>query len=346
MFEISGIAFDAKTSLKKEGALRVDTEGLCTLDDTKQRAVLFTDIKISPRLGDSTRFLTLPGGQLFETDSNDLVDDLIAQFGEYNPSQPRKLLYLPVLVLVLVMSWLAIHQGLPSIAHNVAMSLPQEMVVEHGRTAFESIDEVHFTETELSEERQEHLQLLFQDVLPTNSTMPYKLHIRESEEFGANAFALPSGDIIVTGDLIALTENNKEFQAVMLHEIAHVEKRHAVRSAVQTSALLLCVVAVSGDIASLSTVLLGMPAILLDSNYSRRMELEADEYVLEYLKEKGEDPMVFASIFEKIVEDHKYRAVDEGIVSEKELEDMEGGYFSSHPPSEERLEKFRQAAER
>ncbi len=46
---------------------------------------------------------------------------------------------------------------------------------------------------------------------------------------GANAFALPSGIVVMTDELVELAKTDDELVAVLAHEIGHVRGRHALR---------------------------------------------------------------------------------------------------------------------
>lgn len=59
----------------------------------------------------------------------------------------------------------------------------------------------------------------------------YRLLFRRGGRVGADAFALPSGAIIVTDELIALAKHEYEVVAVLAHEIGHVRNRHGLRHA-------------------------------------------------------------------------------------------------------------------
>ena len=55
------------------------------------------------------------------------------------------------------------------------------------------------------------------------------LLFRDGGKFGANAFALPSGKIIVTDQLASLL-NDEQIVGVLAHELGHVVYRHGMRA--------------------------------------------------------------------------------------------------------------------
>ncbi|MFC3152862.1 M48 family metallopeptidase [Litoribrevibacter euphylliae] len=332
---INGLYLDVKTASKREMALSVDDQGMVSVPTT-QRKIDFRQLEISPRIKDSTRFITFPGGVLFETEDNDQVDRLVAQFPAQSKAfsiEPSLMLRLAILVLVLLLSWAGIRYGIPKVSYETAMLVSPETLVHQGKAAFEGFDEDYFEESTLSKERQDELQSLFNELVPDEGGMyDFRLHLRSSKMLGANAFAMPSGDIVLTDELVKLAENDHEIRSVLLHEIAHVELRHGTQSLIQTSALVLAVVVFTGDITSVNALLLATPALLLNSGYSRRFEEEADQFSLDHMRLMDIDPIHFATMMEKLKEAHG------------ESEEEHSKYWSSHPSSDDRIEKFEKAS--
>ena len=77
---------------------------------------------------------------------------------------------------------------------------------------------------------------------------------------GANAFALPGGDIVVTDALVKLVGEGDGLTGVLAHEAGHVEYRHGLRQVIQSSAIGATAALLFGDV---STILSGVPAALL-----------------------------------------------------------------------------------
>jgi Zn-dependent protease with chaperone function len=122
-----------------------------------------------------------------------------------------------------------------------------------------------------------------------------------------DAFALPSGTLVVTDELAALVTDelaalvtDDEVVAVLGHELGHVERRHVPRQFSQSSVVGLVTGWLFGDI---SGVLAGLPAALLDANYSRAFEAEADHYAAAMLLDNGTSPALLATALEKIAAD-------------------------------------------
>lgn len=334
--QVDGLYFDRKQAARIPTQLLIDDTGCASLAIKLGKPVQFSSIQVSDRIGDSTRFLTLPNDELFETDNNDAIDRLLARYGSSTKQSAVEFKYffhVTALVFVLLSSWSFIHYGIPAASYKVAMMTPADMLIEEGQSAFKRLDENHFSVSEIDEKRQAEITQKFNELLPEgHQQYAYQLHFRSAEEIGANAFALPSGDVVVTDGLINLAQNDDEIVSILLHEIAHVELRHTVQSVVQTSTLLLGVVVLTGDITSLSTILFAIPALLLDTGYSRRMEEQADTYSLDHMTVLNIDPIHFANIMLKISDSHK------------KIAESESSYWSSHPPTNERIGKFKVAS--
>jgi Zn-dependent protease with chaperone function len=333
MARINGLLFDGNSVSKQSAYLETEDDGTTRISTAPSKRFQFSNIVISNRAGNSTRFLTLPNGWLFESDQNDDIDALINHFGSKDPLSKKSepwLTRLAVLGIALLIAWGIIHFGVPGLAKKVAFAVPTETLVNMGKSSLKKMDKDHFQKTTVPSLRQKSIQKVFNKLLPEDKKgFSYKLHFRNAPEIGANAFALPSGDIIITDELVKLTEQDEELQGVLLHEIGHVELRHGIQSTAQTSILALVVIAISGDINSASTLLAAIPALLLNAGYTRNMEWDADGYALDKIKQQQLDPSLFADMMEKITNSSKT---------------THSKYWSTHPHSVKRIERIRAMA--
>jgi predicted Zn-dependent protease len=154
-------------------------------------------------------------------------------------------------------------------------------------------------------------------------TAPHRLEFRASPVIGPNAFALPSGIIVVTDELVKLSRNDREVLAVLAHELGHVRYRHTMRHLLQGSATALIIAGVTGDIASTTSLAAAAPALLLQTKYSRDYEREADRYAIELLQKAGIGPSHFAAILARM----ENKPGKPGALPT---------FLSSHPPTQER----------
>ena len=248
------------------------------------------------------------------------------------------------MVLILLFAYF---QGIPWAADRMAARVPPAWEQKLGDQALEGLDKQLFKPTALTEERQQEAREIFAKLVPADARMPLKLVFRNSPEVGPNAFALPNGTVVVTDALIyqiagtgsGLTgELADQLAGVLAHEIGHVQGRHAMRRIVQGSMTGALSWGLFGDF---SAVAAGAPAMLLQLEYSRAMETEADGYAIVLLKQKGISPAALADLFESLEARHK-RTPQSGMPAwMRHATD----YMSTHPGSEARITRLRQAAQ-
>jgi len=143
----------------------------------------------------------------------------------------------------------------------------------------------------------------------------YSFKLIESPEF--NACALPGGKVFITSSLFNSLENDEELEAIIAHEIAHVESRHALKSykmrctAAETQAALAIFIGVAAGAyassdnynaaAAASAVgLIGLSAIdIYYKGYNKEYEKEADLLAMLYFDENRKNRSNLKNIFKK-----------------------------------------------
>jgi predicted Zn-dependent protease len=160
------------------------------------------------------------------------------------------------------------------------------------------------------------------------SATPYRIEFRAAPEPGANAFALPSGVIVITDDLLKLAEDDREILGLVAHECGHVQGRHALRSVLQNSAVFVVIALITGDVSSTTGFAGALPAFLLQNKFSREFECEADRHAVTMLRATGNDPAFLAHMLERLSKAH----AESG---SKAL-----GYLQTHPSTPERIESI------
>ena len=144
-----------------------------------------------------------------------------------------------------------------------------------------------------------------------------------------NAFALPGGNIFVNMGLLRLCTNTVEVAGVLAHEIAHVTRRHGLRTMISTIGPARAMQTVLGDKHGFLTTLAGSSHLLVGQSFSRDFEREADE--------GGYDLLVAASL--------DPRGLENGLKRLQQVEGMLGDdhgslALQSHPPTPERIERL------
>ena len=248
---------------------------------------------LAPPLGKAGRVLKLPNGACCETNDVEAFTKLEAMSNKgrglrfVHRLESHWQLALGCLVGLFVSVGAFTVYGVPFLATQAAYATPLEVAEVMSNKSFDLLDKEVFESSELDAERIANLQTQFKTLTAELGTQPnYELVFRRGGFIGANAFALPSGLIVVTDELVELAQSDREILSVLAHEVAHVEKRHGLRSLYQGAGVFLIVSVLVGDVASVTSIAASLPAILIESGYSRAFEREADEVAGRYLHGK------------------------------------------------------------
>jgi Zn-dependent protease with chaperone function len=230
-----------------------------------------------------------------------------------------------VVAAIILTFWL----GIPWLAGIVAQQVPMQWEKDLAGGTLSELAGMGFKATEVPAQEQARLQILFADVAKrTTYRLPITLEFRSWDQ--PNALAIPGGVVVITDQMLDLMQSDDEFTAVMAHEVGHLEYRHGVRTVLQNSSSMLVLSLLVGDVSGLSVLAAAMPALLVNSAYSRDFEREADQYAFTTLRAMGKSPRAFADVMGRL----------------EAASDTAGGmpYFSSHPPTSERIEAAERAA--
>ena len=162
----------------------------------------------------------------------------------------------------------------------------------------------------------------------SDSKIPFTIKVIDSDEI--NAMSLPGGFFYVNTGLILAADDESELAAVMGHEIAHVTARHAAEQ--QGKASLINILSLPASIFTggiVGAVVQNSAAFLIPVaflKFSRGAEEEADWLGLQYMYAAGYDPGAAVSFFEKLE-------------ARESAKKKVSSLFSSHPPTESRVEK-------
>ncbi len=328
---IPGKYFDGTSSKGANASLALGADGIARLYGLQPRVEApLSEIEISDRVGNIARRLKFPGGGVFESTENDAIDEALESLdlkpgaGWLHKLESRWRLVLGSLAAVALVSVAFVHWGIPALAKQVARVLPPEMDRSIGMGTLETFDSMMFDPSELPADRRAALTRRFDDMTgPLNDGHIYRLEFRKAETIGANAFALPSGIVVVTDELVDMARSDDEIVAVLAHEIGHVRGRHALRQILQAAGVSALAVAVLGDLGSVSGILSAAPA-LLTAKHSRDFEREADVFAKQWLRDNRIAESNFDAILCRMTGSHGPK--DQDVVD----------YFSSHPATDER----------
>lgn len=220
---------------------------------------------------------------------------------------------------------------LPGIAWKVAVDMPQSWRRTMTIQSIDTMEDMGFLdESGLSIEEHERVQEIFYEAIDlagvTDSEYEYELSVYESSRIGANAFAFPSGLIVATDEFVELCETDDQILAVFLHEITHVEQQHGIRALVQQGGVFVVSSILLGDVSGAISLAEGLPALLMNSQYSQRFELECDTFAAEVLERSGIGAVAMKDIL---------------ILLHKDAPDVPiAAYLSSHPSLQKRVENI------
>ena len=297
--------------------------------------VALEEIKIESRLGNTPRVLEFPNGVRCKSHENNKIDQLLLDFNidksKTDKIERSKLLTLVSLFLTIAFVWFMLTTGANYTANFLANILPQTTLDKMSRVTLEQLEENILKPSKLTKHQKGIIQADFDKLV--DGDRHYKLHFRSAPQIGANAFALPSGDIVLTDQLVALSRDNdfRDILGVLAHEKGHVVHKHSLRMAIKTGLASVIIGYITGDI---SVVASTIPTVLINSSYSREFEHEADENAVKELKRLGVSTIYIANLFEALEKKSKSRESNTTL----------GSLFASHPLTSERIEYFKSHA--
>ena len=332
---IDALLYDGKSSKEHEVVVEF-TFGRRVLIASHQIDVALDEVKIESRLGNTPRVLNFPNGVRCKSQDNDKIDQLLRDF-DISKSKAYRIesswaLSLGAVLITIGFVWFMLTGGASYTANAIATILPQSTLDEVSAMTLSKLEESYLDDSNLSEETRGILQEHFDRL--THGEKRYHLHFHSAPEMGANAFALPSGDVVLTDELVALSRDSeyRDILGVLAHEKGHVVHKHSLRMAIKTGIAGVIIGYVTGDISVIAT---SIPTILINSSYSREFEHEADVYAVEALREMNVSTIYIAELFESLAKEHHELDQNSTLI----------GLVSSHPLTSERIDFFNSNAE-
>lgn len=233
--------------------------------------------------------------------------------------------------------WMMVFKVIPAAASISVAFLPDAVAEQSGEQTLAILDRFYMEPSEVSEAQQAQIRQQWHQALDALNIPRenYRLNFR-SWDMGANAMALPNGDVILTDDIVGLMADHPEqLTAVMLHEIGHVEHQHSMKMLAQATATSMLFALMFGDIEGAGEMILGAGTSLMQSAFSRDMEREADAFAYSQLHKLGQSPSDFADAMSSLMHSHGRTE------SDSEDDNALGNYLSSHPAIQERINAAR-----
>ena len=319
----------------------------------------FDDCDVQAKLGNAKRIIDLSNGgrlEALEISALELVkvskSSTIGRALHYLENHLAWVLL--ALVLTVLAGWGFLQFGVPKLAEIVVKATPVSMEIKLGKQVLEGLDSKYsyFSASKTAPARQASISNALKDLCAKTGNCPnYQLTFRDGGIIGANAFALPGGVMVVTDGLVTLAKNDTEIVAVLAHELGHVQQRHAFRQSIQGVLSGLIIAAITGDVSSVAS---GLPAVLMQMQYSREHELAADRFALAALQKACLPPRAFADILQRlenqaglISADDKTKQKRTEAPQNKPAKTQNNSAFNtmlaSHPDTQRRIQPFLQA---
>jgi predicted Zn-dependent protease len=164
----------------------------------------------------------------------------------------------------------------------------------------------------------------------------YKFFLIDS--FDVNAFAAPGGYIYFNRGLFIQLKTEAQLAAVLGHEVGHIAGRHHERGKAKRGGgtfltILTALMTGSGDAMQAADLLSQVSTY----GHQRELEMEADEYGLEYLSKAGYDPAAMVEVIEILRSNRRF--VGEIANAEGKTPGTYHGVYATHPRDDQRLRR-------
>lgn len=324
---LTGRYFDGHSSRLHRVTLTVSGD-TATLSGDVERSCPLRELRVSERSTHAVRKVTFPDEACFEPDDRAAFDALLDATGHRDGVVVRMqrnwrtvLATFAGTVAVLVPGYLV---GLPLAADYIAQAMPASVERKMGQGLLELMDQRMLQPSELEAARRQRLAASFARLRAPHAGAPsYQLQFRKSN-IGPNAFAMPSGDIVLTDELVHALPDDGAVLAVLAHELGHLHRRHMSRRIIQGSVVAATGGLMFGDVNGMVST---ASAMLLDLNYSRDAEYEADDYAADMLQHNGLPLRSLEQVFATL---------------SREGKGPSSAYLSTHPLNEDRLARLRE----
>lgn len=325
--------FDGQTSRRTDVILLRDLDMLVVRSQAGQLHFPLSAIRVEQPLGSAPRRIDLPDGSFCEVLDHTGLHALLqtqARPGLLPRLEQAWGIALGALLLTILLAAGGYFWALPWAADKAAHLVPEELNRQLGASTLVLLDRIHVQPSTLPQARQDSIRNAFAQLAPPDPSAPgWTLHFRDFGDV-PNAFALPSGDIVVTDALVLGARSDHEIMAVLAHELGHVALRHGLRRLLQGVGVSLTVAILTGDFSDLASHASG----LLELSYSRDMEWEADAYAIRMLRANQMSPAVLARALETLRDSSVNATVSADLPP----------ILSSHPDLDERIRQADQAA--
>lgn len=240
-------------------------------------------------------------------------------------SNSFKVIGLSLVVLISLLALYFLYIG-PFVAEKVAGLIPQKEEILLGDKMFESIKQI----MDIDSVKTNELNRFYNSI---GFESDYPIHLYYADESIVNAFAIPGGKIVVYRGLIDKMDSWKQLAGLISHELAHVEKRHSIKSMSRNLSTYFVIAIITTDISGITSVFIENAFKLQELSHSRTFEQEADDIGFQFLLDRDIDPQGMYDLFEVLKGQEVFNISDK---NKKYLK-----LLSTHPLTDERMKNIR-----
>ncbi|NNE57657.1 MAG: M48 family metallopeptidase [Hellea sp.] len=299
------------------------------------------DVYPSAEIGEGR--IILPDGRTFASDDFDSLERLqsVSFWKRLTQFDRGRNGLLKILILTIALLFIAYKIILPMFVSMGMAATPDSFLHSMDEGILKSLDAEYLDQSDITAAREAEVNQIFNRLVAARKTLErghlsnrefvYQLKFRSANILGPNAFAMPGGTIIITDELIEDFPDDAVIAAVLAHEIGHVEYRHGLRQIYRNLGFwTLTKIAVGGS-GSIFEGALFSGTQLITLSYSRRHELQSDDYSFLLVQEAGFEANGLIEFFENIP---------------KEDFEMKGlNWLSTHPMSSRRIRNIQDKIE-
>ncbi|RDV27433.1 hypothetical protein DXV75_05220 [Alteromonas aestuariivivens] len=294
------------------------------------------ELKVQSRVGNLPREVVLPNRDMLYVEGGPELDSWLdgnSHMSVASKLEKSRAWLIGSLVFSPILLFGIFKYLVPALAITFAAYVPYSLTKVTSAHTLAALDKSILNASQLDAQRQSDLQMAFSATIEqfSDDEKFYKVLFRDSDEMGANAFALPDGTIVFTDGIVELMDGDAQLlNAVLLHEIGHVEHRHSMRMIAESLASTLIISYFFGDVSGAVELFFGVSGTVVQNQYSQKLEWQADEFALQQAPRVGLQPEDFADAMQTLADSHPGN-------------DYLMRLFSSHPSIEERIERARAA---
>lgn len=322
---IAGILFSATSSESRQASLIIEGQKLFLSIAGEPLRIEVRVFRIHRRLGQLPRILELDGMR-FETTDFDQVENFEKQLQEdswiYRLESNTKAVvattcgFIAALLLIYFV-------GIPAFSETLAPRVPAKVKDLISESTEKFLEGLHVDPNQVLDDKERRRFLdstaKLREMYPDTEFSIYLIDMS-----GPNAFIIPNGTIYMTEGLVKLSESSDELLGVFLHEVGHWHHHHVMQRVIESSAISLMIIAITGG-----TEWTNVPLLLLTNQYSQNSELEADMYALTRMKRENLDKKSLQTMFEKF----------DNYGKEKKAGELPS-FLSTHPSFQERIDQI------